>query len=95
MNFATFIDFLNCLFIDEVEAATKHNNRERFARMVFEGTFEGDLNDPMLAESNRRQAMRSVKHLSCLLLLTLFSPQDRKTSQDDGEGGGEGHSQMR
>lgn len=61
MNFATFIDFLNCLFIDEVEAATKHNNRERFARMVFEGTFEGDLNDPMLAESNRRQAMRSVK----------------------------------
>jgi len=61
MNFATFIDFLNSLYIDEVEAATSANNQERFARMVFEGSFDADINDPMMAESNRRQAMRTAR----------------------------------
>ena len=59
MNFTTFIDFLNCLFIDEVEAVTKSNNQERFARMVFEGSFDAEETDPLLRESHRRQAMRS------------------------------------
>ena len=55
MNFATFIDFLNCLYINEVEDATRTNNHERIATMVFEGSFEGDASaDPMVAESNRR-----------------------------------------
>ena len=27
MNFNFFIDFLNCLYVDEVEAATRTNNR--------------------------------------------------------------------
>ena len=59
MNFATFIDFLNCLYINEVEDATRTNNQERIATMVFEGSFEGDASaDPMVAESNRRQAQR-------------------------------------
>lgn len=59
MNFQTFLDFLNCLYINEVEDATRTNNQERIATMVFEGTFEGDSSaDPMVAESNRRQAMR-------------------------------------
>jgi len=61
MKFETFIDFLNCLYIDEVEAASRVNNQERFARMVFEGSFEADLDDPALAESNRRQAMRTAR----------------------------------
>ena len=61
MNFATFIDFLNCLYINEVEDATRTNNHERIATMVFEGSFEGDASaDPMVAESNRRQAQRYV-----------------------------------
>ena len=47
MNFATFIDFLNCLYINEVEDATRTNNQERIATMVFEGSFEGDASaDP-------------------------------------------------
>ena len=58
MNFATFIDFLNCLFIDEVETATRSNNQERLARMVFEGSFDADETDSMMADSDRRQAMR-------------------------------------
>ena len=59
MNFATFIDFLNCLYINEVEDATRTNNQERIATMVFEGSFEDDASaDPMVAESNRRQAQR-------------------------------------
>ena len=62
MNFATFIDFLNCLYINEVEDATRTNNQERIATMVFEGSFEGDSTDPMVAESNRRQAMRWALH---------------------------------
>jgi len=66
MNFATFIDFLNCLYIDEVEAATRVNNQERFARMVFEGSFEADLNDPMMAESSRRQAMRTARSVKMM-----------------------------
>ena len=62
MNFATFIDFLNCLYINEVEDATRTNNQERIATMVFEGSFEGDASaDPMVAESNRRQAQRKVE----------------------------------
>lgn len=61
MHFATFIDLLNCLFIDEVETATRVNNQERFATMVFEGSFEPDVTDPMMAESSRRQAMRTAR----------------------------------
>merc|ERR1712165_442472 len=62
MNFATFIDFLNCLYINEVEDATRTNNHERIATMVFEGSFEGDASaDPMVAESNRRQAQRTAR----------------------------------
>merc|ERR1712038_1300293 len=62
MNFATFIDFLNCLYINEVEDATRTNNQERIATMVFEGSFEGDASaDPMVAESNRRQAQRTAR----------------------------------
>jgi Leucine-rich repeat (LRR) protein len=61
MNFATFIDFLNCLYINEVEAATRVNNQERIARMVFEGSFDTDINDPQLEESSRRQAMRTAR----------------------------------
>lgn len=62
MNFLTFLDFLNCLYINEVEDATRTNNQERIATMVFEGTFEGDSStDPMVAESNRRQAMRTAR----------------------------------
>ena len=65
MNFATFIDFLNCLYINEVEDATRTNNHERIATMVFEGSFEGDASaDPMVAESNRRQAQRYVVIMS-------------------------------
>merc|ERR1712013_974416 len=62
MNFATFIDFLNCLYVNEVEDATRTNNHERIATMVFEGSFEGDASaDPMVAESNRRQAQRTAR----------------------------------
>jgi len=62
MNFNTFIDFLNCLYFDEVEKASRVHNQERFARMVFEGEFEGDLSDdPMLAETNRRHVMRTAQ----------------------------------
>merc|ERR1712203_279066 len=62
MNFATFIDFLNCLYINEVEDATRTNNHERIATMVFEGSFEGDASaDPMVAESNGRQAQRTAR----------------------------------
>ena len=60
MNFATFQDFLNCLFIDEVEAANRSNNQERLARMVFEGSFDAEETDPMMADSSRRQALRCV-----------------------------------
>ena len=77
MNFATFIDFLNCLYINEVEDATRTNNQERIATMVFEGSFEGDASaDPMVAESNRRQAQRWVNNTFDLFLATqiLLAP---------------------
>merc|ERR1712012_659031 len=55
MNFATFIDFLNCLYINEVEDATRTNNHERIATMVFEGSFEGDASaDPMVVQDCSR-----------------------------------------
>ena len=58
MNFNSFIDFLNCLYIEEVEIATRTNNQERLARMVFTGDFGNDITNEDINDSSRRQAMR-------------------------------------
>ena len=58
MNFNSFIDFLNCLYIEEVEIATRTNNQERLARMVFTGDFGNDITNTEIDDSSRRQAMR-------------------------------------
>lgn len=66
MHFNTFIDFLNCLYIEEVEAASKTNTQERIARMVFEGDFGQDLTNLQTTESSRRQAMRTARCVKML-----------------------------
>ena len=58
MNFNFFIDFLNCLYIEEVEIATRTNNRERTAIMVFSEEFSNDITNNDLSEYNKRQAQR-------------------------------------
>ena len=58
MNFNFFIDFLNCLYIEEVEIATRTNNRERTAIMVFSEEFSNDITNNELSEYNKRQAQR-------------------------------------
>ena len=62
MNFNFFIDFLNCLYVDEVEAATRTNNRERLAVMGF--SVDLGAADTDLAEYNRRQAQRWAGDIS-------------------------------
>jgi len=66
MNFNSFIDFLNCLYIEEVEIATRTNNQERLARMVFTGDFGNDLTNADINDSNRRQAMRTARCVKIL-----------------------------
>ena len=80
MNFNFFIDFLNCLYVDEVEAATRTNNRyctvlyctvlyctrtNNRERLAVMG-FSVDLGaaDTDLAEYNRRQAQRWAGDIS-------------------------------
>lgn len=65
MHFAAFIEFLNSLYIEEVEIASRTNNQERVARMVFNGDFEESLNN-FGQESNRRQAMRTARCVKIL-----------------------------
>lgn len=62
MHFAAFIEFLNSLYIEEVEVASRTNNQERVARMVFNGDFEESFGP----ESNRRQAMRTARCVKIL-----------------------------
>jgi len=67
MNFAAFIEFLNSLYIEEVEIATRNNRNDiNIARMVFTGDFEDDLANTMNSESNRRQAMRTARCVKIL-----------------------------
>ena len=54
MNYSFFIDFLNCLYVDEVEAATRTSNQERLAIMGF----SADLTNTDMQEYNRRQSQR-------------------------------------
>jgi len=63
MNFNLFIDFLNCLYIEEVEVATRTNNQER---MVFSGDFGNDITNSDMNESSRRQAMRTARCVKIL-----------------------------
>ena len=65
MNFNFFIDFLNCLYVDEVEAATRTNNRERLAVMGF--SVDLGAADTDLAEYNRRQAQRWAGDIICFV----------------------------
>jgi len=65
MHFNSFLQFLNSFYIEEVESATRTNNRERIAaRMVFNGDFEQDSN--LNTDSNRRQAMRTARCVKML-----------------------------
>jgi len=64
MNFISFLEFLNSLYIEEVEIASRVNNQERVARMVFTGDF--DENAEFGQESNRRQAMRTARCVKIL-----------------------------
>lgn len=67
MNFAAFIEFLNSLYIEEVEIANRNNRNEvNIARMVFTGDFGDDLANTMNSESNRRQAMRTARCVKIL-----------------------------
>ena len=54
MNYSFFIDFLNCLYVDEVEIATRTSNQERLAIMGL----SADLSNTDMEEYNRRQAQR-------------------------------------
>ena len=54
MNYSFFIDFLNCLYVDEVEIATRTSNQERLAIMGL----STDLSNTDMVEYNRRQAQR-------------------------------------
>jgi len=66
MNFNSFIDFLNCLYIEEVEIAARTNNQERLARMVFTGDFGNDITNTEVDDSSRRQAMRTARCVKIL-----------------------------
>jgi len=63
MNFEAFFDFLNSLYFEEVEIATRTSNQERIARMVFTGNFGNDITNQQENESNTRQAMRYISVL--------------------------------
>jgi len=65
MNFNFFIDFLKCLYIEEVEIATTTNNRERTA-MVFSEELDNDLSNNELSEYNKRQAQRTARCVKIL-----------------------------
>ena len=56
MNYSFFIDFLNCLYVDEVEIATRTSNQERLAIMGL----SADLSNTDMEEYNRRQAQRYI-----------------------------------
>lgn len=56
MNFHLFIDFLNCLYIPEVEVATRTNNQERLGIMGFRNQENFPGTD--LAEMAKRQQQR-------------------------------------
>ena len=59
MNLYSFIDFLNCLYIREVELATRENNQERLAViMVNQGEFGEELTQAEMTESTKRQQQR-------------------------------------
>jgi len=64
MNFEAFIDFLNSLYIEEVERASSTSHQERLARMVFTGNFGNDITNSQ--ESNRRMAMRTARCVKIL-----------------------------
>lgn len=67
MNFAAFIEFLNSLYIEEVEVANRNNRNEvNIARMVFTGDFGDDITNTMNTESHRRQAMRTARCVKIL-----------------------------
>jgi len=65
MNFTSFLEFLNSLYIEEVEIASRTNNQERVARMVFTGDFDESMEN-FGQESNRRQAMRTARCVKIL-----------------------------
>ena len=58
MNFNFFIDFLHCLYVEEVEIAKRTNDRERAAIMVFSEDISNNINNNQLSEYNKRQAQR-------------------------------------
>lgn len=66
MNFEAFFDFLNSLYFEEVEIATRTSNQERIARMVFTGNFGNDITNQQETDSNRRQAMRTARCVKIL-----------------------------
>jgi len=66
MNFEAFFDFLNSLYFEEVEIATRTSNQERIARMVFTGNFGNDITNQQENESNTRQAMRTARCVKIL-----------------------------
>jgi len=66
MNFNFFIDFLHCLYIEEVEIASRTNNIERTAIMVFSEEFTNNISDNELAEYNKRQAQRTARCVKIL-----------------------------
>jgi len=65
MHFEAFIEFLNSLYIEEVEIASRTNSHEWAARMVF----NDDLDQSLAGfgqDSNRRQAMRTARCVKIL-----------------------------
>ena len=58
MNFNFFFDFLHCLYIEEVEVATRTNDRERRAIMVLSEELSDNVTNNELSEYNKRQAQR-------------------------------------
>lgn len=66
MNFNFFIDFLHCLYIEEVEIASRTNNIERTAIMVFSEEFSNNISDNEMAEYNKRQAQRTARCVKIL-----------------------------
>jgi len=64
MNFHLFIDFLNCLYIPEVEVATRTNNQERLGIMGFRNQDSFPGTD--LAEMAKRQQQRTARCVKIL-----------------------------
>ena len=58
MNFNFFFDFLHCLYIEEVEVATRTNDRERRAIMVLSEELSDNVTSNELSEYNKRQVQR-------------------------------------